>query len=72
MPTYEYACPVCKHQFEAEQRITDEPLKECPKCRVAALKRLISGGTGFVLRGGGWYIDGYSTTKPVNEKEKSS
>ena len=58
---YEYRCAVCKHEFEAEQKITDEPLYECPKCLVASLVRLISGGSGFVLKGGGWYKDGYSS-----------
>lgn len=60
--TYEYECPVCDHRFETEQSIKDDPLTECPKCRVCALKRLISGGTGFVLKGGGWFRDGYAST----------
>ncbi len=33
MPVYEYACEKCGHEFEREQRITDEPIKTCPKCR---------------------------------------
>lgn len=57
--TYEYACNCCNHQFEIEQSIKDKPLEECPRCLVAALKRLISGGI-FVLKGDGWYRDGYS------------
>ena len=32
MPTYEYACDACKHSFEREQRITEDPIKKCPKC----------------------------------------
>jgi putative FmdB family regulatory protein len=61
MPTYEYECRCCNHQFEAEQSIKDKPLTDCPKCKVNALKRLISSGTGFVLRGEGWYKDGYAS-----------
>jgi putative FmdB family regulatory protein len=60
MPTYEYGCPKCGHEFEAEQRITDAPLKSCPKCKSRKVKRLIS-RTSFVLKGGGWYSDLYSS-----------
>lgn len=58
--TYEYQCTSCGHQWEAEQRISDPPLTECPKCKASAAKRLISGGTGFVLQGTGWAKDKYS------------
>ena len=65
MPIYEYGCDRCGHEFEAEQRITDAPLKTCPGCRSRRLRRLIS-RTSFVLKGGGWYSDLYSspTAKP--------
>jgi putative FmdB family regulatory protein len=61
--TYEYRCAVCDHTFEAEQSIKDEPLEDCPNCHEGTLKRLISGGQGFVLRGDGWFKDGYSSSK---------
>ena len=61
MPFYEYACEKCESEFEIEQRITDEPLKSCPKCRSRRIKRLIS-RTSFSLKGGGWYADGYSSS----------
>ena len=57
--TYEYICTSCGHQWEAEQAISASPLKNCPKCKKATAKRQISGGTGFLLKGGGWYADGY-------------
>jgi len=60
MPVYEYACEKCGHEFEASQRITDEPIKTCPKCKARKVKRLIS-QTSFVLKGGGWYSDLYSS-----------
>ena len=60
MPVYEYACEKCGHEFEAEQRITDAPLKTCPRCRARRAKRLIS-RTSFVLKGGGWYADLYAS-----------
>jgi len=59
MPIYEYACAKCESEFEVEQRITDGPLKSCPRCRSRRVKRLIS-RTSFALKGGGWYADGYS------------
>lgn len=57
MLTYEYKCKSCEHQFEIEQRISDEVLKSCPKCE-GELYRLISNGN-FILQGSGWYRDGY-------------
>ena len=62
MPIYEYACGACGNEFEAEQRITEEPLKACPECQSRQVKRLIS-QTSFVLKGGGWYSDLYATGK---------
>jgi putative FmdB family regulatory protein len=69
MPVYEYACEKCGHEFEASQRITDEPIKVCPKCRARRVKRLIS-QTSFVLKGSGWYSDLYSS-KGKDKQEKS-
>ena len=62
MPIYEYLCEKCSHEFEREQRITDDPVKTCPKCRGRKVKKLIS-QTSFVLKGGGWYSDLYSSSK---------
>ena len=62
MPIYEYLCEKCQHEFEREQRITDDPVKTCPACRSRKVKKLIS-QTSFVLKGGGWYSDLYSSTK---------
>jgi putative FmdB family regulatory protein len=58
MPTYEYACDACQHEFECEQRIVDPPIKKCPKCGKMKVRRLVSSGN-FILRGSGWYSDGY-------------
>jgi putative FmdB family regulatory protein len=70
MPIYEYACDKCGHEFEVEQRITEDPLKTCPECRSRQVKRLIS-QTSFVLKGGGWYSDLYAAGKgkPVDKTE---
>ena len=67
MPTYEYACEACGNNWEAEQRITESALKDCPKCGEPKARRLISGSR-FVLKGGGWYADGYgSSSKPSGD-----
>jgi putative FmdB family regulatory protein len=59
MPTYEYACSKCGHHFERFQSMRDEPLRKCPKCHKAALKRLIGGGAGLIFKGSGFYITDY-------------
>jgi putative FmdB family regulatory protein len=59
MPTYEYACPKCGHQFEQFQSMRDEPLKKCPKCGKTGLKRLVGGGAGLIFKGSGFYITDY-------------
>jgi putative FmdB family regulatory protein len=68
MPIYEYACEKCGHEFEVEQRMSAEPVKSCPVCRARKVKRLIS-RTSFVLKGGGWYSDLYSS--PTKSEAKS-
>lgn len=54
MPIYEYRCQECGEELEKLQRMNDDPLKDCPACGKAALKRLIS-AAGFRLKGAGWY-----------------
>jgi len=68
MPTYEYACQKCGHQFEQFQSMRDEPLKKCPKCRKAGLKRLVGGGAGLIFKGTGFYITDYKN-KGSGKKE---
>ena len=63
MPTYEYQCKSCDKLFEAEHSIKSEPGAECPVCKVNCTNRLISGGTSFALKGGGWAADNYSSSK---------
>jgi putative FmdB family regulatory protein len=54
MPFYEYRCEACGHEIEALQKVSDEPLLDCPECGRPALKKLMS-AVGFRLKGGGWY-----------------
>jgi putative FmdB family regulatory protein len=71
MPLYEYACEKCESEFEIEQRITEDPLKSCPKCRSRRIKRLIS-RTSFALKGGGWYADGYASNGESGKTDRDS
>lgn len=59
MPLYEYQCTSCKNTFEVRQKFSDAPATECPACG-GEVRKLIS-QSGFALKGGGWYGDGYST-----------
>jgi len=70
--TYEYVCTACGHGWEAEQAISAAPLKTCPKCGTDHAKRQISGGAGFILKGGGWYADGYGSSKTGGSSTSSS
>jgi len=63
MATYDYICEACKHEWQEEQKINDPKVDTCPKCAKVKAKRLISGGTSFILKGGGWYREGYSSSK---------
>jgi putative FmdB family regulatory protein len=72
MPTYEYACGACGHQWEQVQRIVEAPIEVCPKCAQSSAHRLISGGTNFILKGGGWYSDLYSSSKKSSDSTESA
>jgi putative FmdB family regulatory protein len=59
MPTYEYECDACRHKFEELQSITEKPLKKCPKCKKAKLRRLFGIGAGLIFKGSGFYQTDY-------------
>ena len=63
MPIYEYACGACGHRFEEWQKMSDPPVRTCPKCKAKKVEKLIS-QTSFTLKGGGWYSDLYAGPKP--------
>ena len=71
MPTYEYACSACGHEWEQTQRIVDAPVDVCPKCAKSAAHRLISRGTNFILKGGGWYSDLYASPSAASKKPEA-
>ena len=59
MPTYEYKCENCGHQFEQFQSITSKPLRTCPQCGENKLNRLIGSGAGIIFKGSGFYQTDY-------------
>src|ERR1700712_5734198 len=71
MPTYEYVCTDCANQWEEVQKISEPALEVCPKCGKSTAKRQISGGN-FILKGGGWYADLYSSTPKAKGGEGKS
>ena len=65
MPIYEYECKSCGHRYEALQKISDDPLTDCPECKKPELKKLIS-AAGFRLKGGGWYETDFKSGQKKN------
>ncbi len=59
MPTYDYTCDACRHQFEEIQPITAPPLTDCPSCGQPRLRRLFGGGGGIIFKGSGFYETDY-------------
>src|SRR6187401_1445864 len=81
MPTYDYACDACKHEFEQFESITAEPQKKCPKCKKNKLRRLFGAGGGLIFKGSGFYQTDYrpdsykkaaEADKPKTESSSSS
>ena len=68
MPIYEYRCDQCGHQFEVLQKISDAPVKNCPKCNSNNPRRLVSAAA-FKLKGTGWYETDFKTKKPKKGDE---
>lgn len=74
MPTYEYQCDNCGYKFEEFQKMTDAPLKKCPKCKKnGKVHRLISAGAGIIFKGSGFYATDYRSSdyKKRASEEKS-
>ena len=77
MPLYEYRCKSCGHTFEVIQKFSDRALRKCSECS-GPLEKLVSRSS-FQLKGGGWYINDYSSksgskpaSKPSESKPKAS
>ena len=72
MPTYDYICNDCKKMYEYFQSMSDAPIKECPECKNNSLRRVISGGTGLIFKGSGYYLTDYKDKKAQSSLDKKS
>ena len=74
MPTYEYQCTACRHEFERFQSITARAIRKCPRCGKARVNRLIGAGSGIIFRGNGFYQTDYRSEsyRQAAEKDQSS
>ena len=74
MPTYEYICDSCKHEFERFQSIKAKPIRKCPKCGKLRVQRLIGAGAGIIFKGSGFYQTDYRSEgyKKAAESEKKT
>jgi putative FmdB family regulatory protein len=59
MPTYDYVCDACDHQFELFQSITEAVKKKCPECKKPKLRRLFGTGAAVMFKGSGFYTTDY-------------
>ena len=59
MPTYEYHCDACEHNFDEFQSMKDAPLKKCPKCGKSKLRRVFGAGAAIIFKGSGFYQTDY-------------
>ena len=71
MPIYEYECQQCGARHEVLQKISDEPLTECPSCHAHALTKLVS-AAGFRLSGSGWYETDFKSKNKKNLAQSDS
>ncbi len=66
MPTYEYVCDSCEHNFEVFLKMSDPPMSVCPECGKKKLRQILSGGLGINFRGSGFYVnDGKKKTSSL-------
>ena len=70
MPTYDYICNECKKTFEYFQSMSADPITDCPECKKNSLRRIISGGTGLIFKGSGYYLTDYKDKKTKKSSDK--
>ena len=71
MPTYDYQCQNCDHEFELFQQMSDPVKKKCPECATLKLKRLIGAGSGIMFKGSGFYETDYRSDAYKKDAKKA-
>lgn len=75
MPIYAYRCETCGHAKDVLQKISDEPLQQCPACGASTFRKQVT-AAGFQLKGSGWYVTDFrdkASSRPAGETaDKSS
>ncbi|MCA9742631.1 MAG: zinc ribbon domain-containing protein [Deferribacteres bacterium] len=73
MPTYDYRCKTCGHQFEVFHSISAEPVQACPNCNGnGQVERLINGGIGLIFKGSGFYLTDYAKSNSSSATSTTS
>ena len=74
MPTYEYLCGGCGEKFDFFQSMTSPALKKHPGCKHndSSVKRIVSGGSGLIFKGSGFYLTDYKNKKPESKSKNDS
>lgn len=72
MPTYEYICKACEHEFEAFQSMNDPAKRKCPECGKNTLERKIGAGAAVLFKGSGFYQTDYRTESYKKGAESES
>jgi putative FmdB family regulatory protein len=77
MPTYDYQCSACEHEWELFQRITEDPVKTCPACKKRKAVRQFGTGAAIVFKGSGFYetdyrSESYKKSAEADKKKPSS
>ena len=70
MPTYDYVCEACGHEFEHFQSMSDRHLRTCPKCKKKKLIRKVGAGAGLIFKGSGFYITDYKKSGAPSSDSK--
>ncbi len=72
MPTYDYRCNNCDHEFELFQAMSAGVKKKCPECKKMTLERLIGTGAALIFKGSGFYETDYRSKSYASDKEADS